>query len=287
MEIVSKVADLQTAISKKRAYNAWLGFVPTMGYLHEGHMALIDKAKEECAIVVVSIFVNPTQFSPNEDLNKYPRDLARDIALCEEHGVDILFCPEVIDIYPRGNATSVDVVGSIAEIACGKSRPGHFCGVATVCTKLFNIVHPDRAYFGEKDFQQLTVIRRMVNDLFLPIKIIAVPTVREADGLAKSSRNSYLSLTERQAARVMPRLITLAQEILKSGVNSSATIISALEKEAAEQTLFTLEYALIVDEGSFEEITTIVKPSRLLIAGKIGNTRLIDNIMLFPCATLT
>ena len=286
MEIVSKVADLQTAISKKRAYDTWLGFVPTMGYLHEGHATLIDRAKEECAIVVVSIFVNPTQFGENEDLSKYPRDLARDIAICEAHGVDILFCPEVIDIYPRGNATSVDVSGNIAEIACGGCRPGHFSGVATVCSKLFNIVHPDRAYFGEKDFQQLTVIKRVVSDLFMPIKIIAVPTVREADGLAKSSRNSYLSLTERQAARIMPRLIALAQEVLKSGVNSAATITDALKKEALEHPLFILEYALIVDESSLEEIATITKPSCLLIAGKIGNTRLIDNVMLFPCATL-
>ena len=286
MEIVTRVADLQALIAKKRTYNSLLGFVPTMGYLHEGHTTLIDRAKSDCKTVVVSIFVNPTQFGVNEDIDRYPRDLTRDIELCRAHGVDILFCPEVIDIYPRGKYTWVDVEGEIAEIACGAVRPGHFRGVATVCTKLFNIIHPDRAYFGEKDFQQLAVIKRVVNDLFMPIKIVPVQTVRERDGLAKSSRNSYLSPTERQAARIVPKLLAVAKEKCESGVSSSVEIVDAVKAASKESPMFDFEYAIVVDDSTFEEIANIVRPSRILIAGKIGKTRLIDNIQLIPCATV-
>ncbi|MHB9026323.1 MAG: pantoate--beta-alanine ligase [Armatimonadota bacterium] len=283
MEILTTVADLREAILGQRSYMKRIGFVPTMGYLHAGHEALIRRARAECDLVVVSIFVNPTQFGPNEDFTRYPRDLAHDQALCERAGADLIFHPDAQEIYPRGNSTWVDVEG-LTDIACGAARPGHFRGVCTVCAKLFNIVRPDRAYFGEKDFQQLQVIRRMVRDLFMPLTIVGVPTVRETDGLAMSSRNSYLSPTERQAARVVPRAMQLAQELVEGGELETAAIIAAIERFIAEQPVATLQYAIIVDPESLEPLRILTHEARLLIAVLVGKTRLIDNVALVPKA---
>ncbi|OPZ83311.1 MAG: Pantothenate synthetase [bacterium ADurb.Bin429] len=283
MEILTTVNDLREAIRARRSYFKRIGFVPTMGYLHAGHEALMRKAKEECDLVVVSIFVNPTQFGPAEDLEKYPRDLRRDSDLCERAGVDAIFHPEARDMYPIGSSTWVDVEG-LTDIACGASRPGHFRGVCTVCTKLFNIVRPDRAYFGEKDFQQLMVIKRMARDLFMPLAIVGVPTVREPDGLAMSSRNSYLSLRERQAARIVPKTLQLARERVEGGEHNSATIITAIEELVAAQPLVKLQYAVIVDPDTMTSMRTLTHEARLLVAIYVGNTRLIDNCALVPKA---
>lgn len=255
-----------------------------MGYLHAGHEALIRKASEECDLVVVSIFVNPTQFGPAEDFDKYPRDYPRDAEICERAGAHLVFHPQVNDIYPRGSSTWVEVEG-LTDIACGASRPGHFRGVTTVCTKLFNLVRPDRAYFGEKDYQQLQVIKHMVRDLFMHLTIVGVPTVREPDGLALSSRNSYLSPTERQAARIVPHLLHIANEMVELGENKSAPIIKALEKAVAAQPMAGLEYALIVEPDTLLPMRVLTKEARLLVAVKIGTTRLIDNTALVPKAT--
>jgi pantoate--beta-alanine ligase len=283
METLTTVADLREAIRAHRPYLKRIGFVPTMGYLHAGHETLMRRAKEECDLVVVSIFVNPTQFGPAEDLDKYPRDLPRDQELCARAGVDLVFHPEPREIYPAGACTWVDVEG-MTDIACGAMRPGHFRGVCTVCAKLFQIVRPDRAYFGEKDFQQLQVIRRMVRDLFLPLTIVGVPTVREADGLAMSSRNTYLTPTERQAARIVPKVMQLAQEMVENGELETANLIEAIERLAATQPLARLQYAVIVDPETMAPVRTLIHESRLLVAIYVGNTRLIDNVALVPKA---
>lgn len=280
MQTVSTIVDLRKAMNSHRINMARIGLVPTMGALHAGHEALIRQAKQECGLVIVSIFVNPTQFAPQEDYARYPRELASDQLLCERAGADIIFNPLESEIYPRGNASWVEVDGVLTEIACGAARPGHFRGVTTVCCKLFQIVNPDRAYFGEKDYQQLQVIRRMVKDLFLSLQIVGVPTVREADGLAMSSRNSYLSPSERQTARLLPRLGRLAQSLVEYGELSVEKIIAAIESTVAEQPYVQLEYAVIVEGESLQPIRVLVNESRLLLAVKIGKTRLIDNVSL-------
>jgi pantoate--beta-alanine ligase len=284
MDILTTANDLREAIRARRSYLKRIGFVPTMGYLHAGHEMLMRKAKEECDLVVVSIFVNPTQFAPTEDLDKYPRDLQRDEELCARAGVEVIFHPDARDMYPLGNSTWVDVEG-LTDIACGAARPGHFRGVCTVCAKLFNIVRPDRAYFGEKDFQQLMVIKRMVRDLFMPLTVVGVPTVREPDGLAMSSRNSYLSLTERQAARIVPKVLHLAREMVEAGAHDSATILAAIEALVATQPQARLQYAVIVDPDTMTAMRTLTHEARLLVAIYVGNTRLIDNMALVPKAT--
>jgi len=283
MDAVTTVANLRAAMRPLRPHQRCIGFVPTMGYLHAGHEALMRRAREECDLVVVSIFVNPTQFGPREDLDAYPRDLARDQELCRRAGVDVLFAPTSPEIYRRDHATWV-AVEELTDIACGALRPGHFRGVATVCAKLFNIVKPDRAYFGEKDYQQLQVIRRMVRDLFMPLTIVGVPTVREPDGLAMSSRNSYLSPTERQAARVVPRALQAAQEAVERGELETARIIAALEGTIAAQPLASLQYAVIVDPETLQPLRILTQEARLLAAVCIGKTRLIDNAPLAPKA---
>ncbi|HEY3378037.1 MAG TPA: pantoate--beta-alanine ligase [Armatimonadota bacterium] len=283
METLITVTELRDAVRMRRSYLKRIGFVPTMGYLHAGHEALIRRAREECDLVVVSIFVNPTQFGPNEDLDKYPRDLAHDQQLCEQAGADLIFHPEPRELYPRGNSTWVEVEG-LTDIACGASRPGHFRGVTTVCAKLFHIVRPDRAYFGEKDYQQLQVIRRMVRDLFWPLSVVGVPTVRESDGVAMSSRNSYLTPTERQAARIVPRLWQQAQKQVELGELEVAKIISAVDTAVAAQPLAHLEYALIVDPETLAPMRILTHEARLLLAVQFGKTRLIDNAPLVPKA---
>jgi pantoate--beta-alanine ligase len=283
MDTVTTISELREAIRGRQSYLKRIGFVPTMGYLHVGHEALMRTAHEECDLVVVSIFVNPTQFGPQEDFGQYPRDLAHDQALCERAGVDIIFHPDARELYPRGCNTWVEVEGNLTSTACGAARPVHFRGVTTVCNKLFNVVRPDRAYFGEKDFQQLQVIRRMVKDLFMPLTIVGVPTVREPDGLAMSSRNSYLGPTERQAARIVPRLWQMAQEQVELGELESARIVAALE-EAVSRSIARLEYALVVDPDTLEPMRLLNHEARLLLAVQIGKTRLIDNAPLCPKA---
>lgn len=283
METLATIAELREAIRARRLQSKRIGLIPTMGYLHAGHEALMRRAREECDLVVVSIFVNPTQFSPNEDLDKYPRDLARDQELCQRAGVDFIFHPDARELYPRGANTWVDVEG-LSEIACGAFRSGHFRGVCTVCTKLFNIVWPDRVYFGEKDYQQLQIIKRMVRDLFMPLTVVGVPTVREPDGVAMSSRNSYLSPTERQAARVVPRALQTAQQLVEHGELEVANIIGAIEQMVSALPITRLQYAEVVDPETLTPMRILTHEARLLVGIFVGQTRLIDNVALIPKA---
>jgi pantoate--beta-alanine ligase len=256
-----------------------VGFVPTMGYLHEGHLALVRQARAESASVVVSIFVNPTQFGPQEDFEKYPRDPKRDLALLEKEGTDIVFMPAAGEIYPPDFDSWVEV-GRIAERLEGVSRPGHFRGVATVVAKLFNIVQPDRAYFGQKDAQQLAVIKRMVTDLDMNLEVIAVPTVREPDGLAMSSRNTYLNPEERKAAVVLYEALTLAQELFSGGERDAPAIRRQMTELIQKQPLAEIDYISIADADTLDELDEVKPPALVSLAVKIGKTRLIDNIVL-------
>jgi pantoate--beta-alanine ligase len=256
-----------------------VGFVPTMGYLHEGHLALVRQARAESSSVVVSIFVNPTQFGPQEDFEKYPRDPKRDLALLEKEGTDIVFMPAAGEIYPPDFDSWVEV-GRVAERLEGVSRPGHFRGVATVVAKLFNIVQPDRAYFGQKDAQQLAVIKRMVADLDMNLEVIAVPTVREPDGLAMSSRNSYLNPEERKAAVVLYEALKLAQELLSGGERDAPAIRRQMTELIQKQPLAEIDYISIADAETLDELDEVKPPALVSLAVKIGKTRLIDNVVL-------
>ena len=276
MRVVEKVNDVRATVKEWKAKGLKVGFVPTMGYLHEGHESLIRKASEENDRVVVSIFVNPIQFGPKEDLSTYPRDLARDSKVCERAGADIIFHPENEEMYFEDFSTFVDMNGLTAGL-CGKSRPTHFRGVCTVVTKLFNIVAPDRAYFGEKDAQQLAVIKRMVRDLNIDIEIIGCPIVREKDGLAKSSRNTYLSIEERNAATILNKALTLAKEKIQSGERNSKVIIKLIEEILNSEKLARVDYIEVVDSLSMEGVERIEKSVLVAIALFIGKTRLIDN----------
>ena len=266
----------------KEARSTWVrpvGLVPTMGYLHEGHLSLVRKAREESKTVVVSIFVNPTQFGPSEDLSRYPRDMERDLSLLEREGVDIVFAPPGGAMYPAGYSTWVDVQG-VTGVLEGASRPGHFRGVATVCNKLFNIVSPERAYFGQKDAQQVAVLRTMVRDLDMNLELVVLPTVREEGGLAMSSRNAYLRPDERVAARVLYRALGQARELQESGVNDLGAIRKRMADVVAAEPLAALEYATVVDPMTFEELDTLRSPALGVIAVRVGTTRLIDNMPL-------
>lgn len=276
MRVVEKVNDIRATVKEWKAKGLKVGFVPTMGYLHEGHESLIRKASEENDRVVVSIFVNPIQFGPKEDLSTYPRDLARDSKVCERAGADIIFHPENEEMYFEDFSTFVDMNGLTAGL-CGKSRPTHFRGVCTVVTKLFNIVAPDRAYFGEKDAQQLAVIKRMVRDLNIDIEIIGCPIIREKDGLAKSSRNTYLSVEERNAATILNKALTLAKEKIQSGERNSKVIIKLIEEILNSEKLARVDYIEVVDSLSMEGVERIEKSVLVAIAVFIGKTRLIDN----------
>jgi pantoate--beta-alanine ligase len=251
-----------------------------MGYLHEGHLSLVRAARERADRVMVTLFVNPTQFGPKEDLAKYPRDFERDRALCEAAGVDALFAPEASDMYPPGHATRVEVSGPLTEGLCGASRPGHFSGVATVVTKLFNLCEPDVAVFGQKDAQQAAVIRRFTSDLDLPVEIVVAPTVREADGLAMSSRNVYLSPEERAQAPVLKRSLDLAAEAFASGERHAEALIQRVRDTLATAPLCRIDYVECVDADSFAPVTALERPSLLAIAAFFGRTRLIDNATL-------
>ncbi len=255
-----------------------VGFVPTMGYLHEGHLILVRRAKAENSSVVVSIFVNPTQFGPQEDFKKYPRDPKRDLALLEKEGVDIVFMPVVDEMYPQ-NFNSWVEVGKIAERLEGASRAGHFRGVATVVARLFNIVQPDRAYFGQKDAQQLLVIKKMVAELNMSLEVVAVPTVREPDGLAMSSRNTYLNPEERKAAVVLYQALTLAQKLWSQGEKDAQVIRRQMKELIQKQPLAHIEYISIADAETLDELDRVSPPALVSLAVKIGRTRLIDNVV--------
>ena len=282
MKTFTTIAELRSALAEERRAGKTVGFAPTMGYLHVGHMELMRRAREENDVVVASIFVNPLQFGANEDLSKYPRDLARDQAMLEEGRVDYLFAPGVADMYPRPMETVVDVPTLGSELE-GSVRPGHFAGVATVVTKLFNIVQPDRAYFGEKDFQQLQIIRRMVEDLAQPVTIIGVPTVREADGLACSSRNVYLTAEERRAAAIVPKALEEAERLVASGVSDVAALEKAVTEFLASEPLARPEVVAVRDPETLETLETIGdRPVLLLLFVRFGTTKLLDNRVIAP-----
>ena len=286
MHTVNRLAALREAVDTLRAKGP-VALVPTMGALHEGHLTLVREAKARAASVVVSIFVNPTQFGPNEDLDAYPRQLAEDSRMLEAEGVDLLWAPPVEEVYPDGFATTISVSG-VSEGLCGASRPGHFDGVATVVAKLFNQVWPDLALFGEKDWQQLAVIRRMVRDLDMtqpPVEAIhGVPTVREADGLALSSRNRYLSAEDRQRAAMLPRAMREAIAEIERGDQVSAVLL-AFKQALTEGGFASVDYAELADAESLTPLGALGdRPARLLVAARIGGTRLIDNMAVGPCA---
>lgn len=276
MQIVRNIDDLREAVSKLRISGAPVALVPTMGALHSGHIALVDAARSRGAQVVVSIFVNPTQFGPNEDLDAYPRREAADVALLEAAGAAILWAPDVATMYPQGFATSISV-GGVSERWDGAARPGHFAGVATVVTKLFQQVKPDIALFGEKDFQQLAVIRRFVADLDIDIEIVGVPTQREDDGLALSSRNAYLTPEERDTARTLPRALGEAAAAIGRGGDVAAALAAAIAR-LAEAGFGPIDYVALVDAATLEPIDRLTGPARLIAAAKLGRTRLIDNL---------
>lgn len=257
-----------------------IGFVPTMGALHDGHLSLVRRAKEENSITIVSIFVNPAQFGPNEDFQVYPRDIEGDTEKLIKEKVDILFLPEIISIYPDGYLTYINVE-QLSEKLCGAFRPGHFRGVTTIVAKLFNIVKPTRAYFGQKDFQQAVIITKMVSDLNMDIDIIVCPTVREKDGLAMSSRNAYLDNDQRQASTIIHKCLKETSEAIKSGIIKVKNVKSfMLEFLSKEPLISKIDYAGIYDSSSFEELSTSKESMLLAIALRIGNTRLIDNMLI-------
>jgi pantoate--beta-alanine ligase len=265
----------------RRQQSGTLGLVPTMGALHAGHLSLVETARRECERVAVTVFVNPTQFGPSEDYARYPRDLDRDAALLERAGADVVFAPSVESMYPPGSETTVDV-GSVAVPLEGERRPGHFRGVATVVLKLLGITAPDRAYFGEKDAQQLAVIRRLVADLNVPVAIRGCPIVREKDGLALSSRNAYLTPEQRQAAPVLCRALDAAESLWKKGERRGDKLSEALFETLAREPLVRVDYAAVADPVTFREVDLASGPVRLLLAVFLGETRLIDNRLLSP-----
>jgi len=282
MKTVSTISDLRAALAEHRRAGRSIGLVPTMGYLHVGHVELMRRARSENDVVVASIFVNPLQFGPGEDLAKYPRDLARDEGMLEESGVDFLFAPGVSDMYPRPMETVVDLPKLGSELE-GAVRPGHFAGVATVVTKLFNIVQPDRAYFGEKDFQQLQIIRRMVEDLAQPVAVVGVPTVREADGVACSSRNIYLTAEERRAAVIVPKALEEAERLIASGLTDPAAVEKGVTEFLSSEPLARPEVVALRDPETLEPIGEIgEKPVLLLLFVRFGTTKLLDNRVIAP-----
>jgi pantoate--beta-alanine ligase len=279
MQSFHAIKDVRDAVTQARRQGKTIGFVPTMGALHTGHGSLIQKARAECGYVVVSIFVNPTQFGPNEDFNKYPRTLEADAKLCESMGADCIFAPFAEEMYPQKNLSWVDVE-QLTDGLCGASRPGHFRGVTTVCAKLFHIVLPDKAYFGQKDAQQAAVICRMVADLNFPMEVIACPTVRESDGLAMSSRNRYLSTDQRKQAVCLYQALCRCKELIGQGTVSTSQLIEQMTQivvKAGAQ----VDYISIVDAGTLGTVEKVQADALVAIACHIGKTRLIDNMLIF------
>lgn len=279
MRVVEKVNDVRSTVKEWKAKGLKIGFVPTMGYLHEGHESLIRKASEENDRVVVSIFVNPIQFGPKEDLSTYPRDLERDSKVCERAGADIIFHPKNEEMYFEDFSTFVDMNG-LTDGLCGKSRPTHFRGVCTVVTKLFNIVAPDRAYFGEKDAQQLAIIKRMVRDLNIDVEVIGCPIIREEDGLAKSSRNTYLSEKERESAVILNKALKKGKDLIEKGERKAQAVLNIIKETIESEPLAKIDYVSIVDTDSLQDVDTIDKSVLVAIAVYINNkARLIDNFV--------
>ena len=276
MKVVTTVAEMRELRSQLAGS---VGFVPTMGYLHEGHLELVRRARAENQTLVASIFVNPTQFGPSEDFASYPRDPERDLALLEKEGVDLVFMPSAEEIYPQGFSSWVEVE-KVTERLEAAFRPGHFRGVATVVAKLFNIVQPTRAYFGEKDAQQLIVTRKMVSDLNMNLEVVAVPTVREPDGLALSSRNAYLNPEERQAALVLWKALSLAKELWDKGEKSAARLRQEMTSLIESEPLARIDYVSVADPDTLDELEEIDRPALVSMAVWIGKTRLIDNVTL-------
>lgn len=274
--LVKEIRELRSLIKAWKREGLSIGYVPTMGALHEGHESLIKRAVEENDKVVVSVFVNPTQFGPNEDYNSYPRDINRDMEICINAGAAIVFNPEPSEMYYDNKSTSVKV-SNLTSVLCGAKRPGHFDGVCLVVSKFFNIVTPDKAYFGEKDAQQVAVIKRMVRDLNIDVEIVDCPIIREEDGLAKSSRNTYLSDEERKAALVLSRSLRLAKEALNHGERNANAIKDIIREEINKESLAKIDYVEIVDSESLENVQKIEKNILIPIAVYIGKTRLIDN----------
>lgn len=278
MKIVETIAEVREQVKQWRKEGLTVGLVPTMGYLHEGHKSLIDRAVAENDRVVVSVFVNPMQFGPSEDLESYPRDMDRDAALCEKAGASLIFHPDPSEMYHKDFSSFVDMT-TLTGGLCGKTRPIHFRGVCTVVSKLFNIVVPDKAYFGQKDAQQLAVIRHMVSDLNFGIEIVGCPIIREEDGLAKSSRNTYLSAQEREAALILSKSLAKGKAALKAGEADAAKICQIILDEIATEPLAKVDYVEVVDWNTLEPVETVKEPVLVAMAVYIGKTRLIDNFI--------
>jgi pantoate--beta-alanine ligase len=281
MKICRTISAMKEESRDLRSKGQRLGLVPTMGALHAGHVSLVRAARQQCDAVAASIFVNPTQFAPNEDFSRYPRTFERDCELLEREGVDFLFAPTAEEMYPEPQVTWVTVEG-LSDRLCGRSRPGHFRAVATVVAKLFNIVEPEVAFFGQKDAVQLAVIRRMVRDLDLPVEIVAGAIVREADGLALSSRNAYLSPEQRETARVLYRSLMAAKQVFAGGERGTGKLVAAGKGAFSQEPSARLEYFEIVDPETLEPVVEIERPALAAVAGFVGTTRLIDNVVLEP-----
>jgi pantoate--beta-alanine ligase len=279
--VVTDGASLREEVSAARAAGLAVGLVPTMGALHDGHLSLVTAARAECDMTVVTIFVNPTQFAPDEDFSRYPRDLDRDVSLLATRGCDLVFAPKGVDMYAPQHATFVDV-GPIGQVLEGAYRPTHFRGVATVVMKLFQLAPADRAYFGRKDYQQTLVVRQMVADLNVPIDVRVCPIVREPDGLAMSSRNAYLSADERQRALALSRSLKLAERLAADGERNVTAIRQRMQHELARAGDVDLQYIAIVADGTLTAVETIVGPTTVAIAAQVGRTRLIDNTLIEP-----
>ena len=283
IKIVSRKAEMQALATEMRLQGKTLSLVPTMGFLHEGHLSLMNRAKAASDVLITSIFVNPTQFGPNEDFGAYPRNLEQDVLSCQSAGVDILFTPEAADLYGSGYQTFISLE-SLPNHLCGLSRPGHFRGVATVVAKLFNITKPHIAIFGQKDYQQVLVIRRMVQDLDMDVEIIASPTIREPDGLAKSSRNTYLAPNERPAALSLSQSLLQSQRMIDAGVTDADTIVKAACVLIQSFDNTVIDYVSICHPESLEPLETIDGPALMALAVRVGKTRLIDNRILKPAS---
>lgn len=284
MKVIENVQELRKVTQDLKAYGIRLGFVPTMGALHEGHLSLVRRAAQENDRVVVSIYVNPAQFGPGEDLDRYPRDLEGDLEKLQEAGADLVFLPDDAVMYPEGFATWVDLP-ELSETLCGVSRPGHFRGVATVVARLLNMVQPDRMYLGQKDGQQAVILRNMVRDLAFPVRVVVCPTVREDDGLAMSSRNRYLSPGERESALVLNRILGTAQDLFSAGVTDPEEILSRLREEISSTPHMKLIYLELADPQTLKPVDRIRPGTMLAVAAMAGETRLIDNTILGegPC----
>ncbi|HEB35233.1 hypothetical protein LCGC14_0841840 [marine sediment metagenome] len=279
MKVIKKIDEMRSAVSDIKSRGMSIGFVPTMGYLHEGHLSLVRESLRKADVTVVSIFVNPAQFGPREDFKEYPRDLNRDSEVLEREGVDYLFVPESDEIYPQGHKAFVEVY-DLQDKLCGRSRPGHFRGVCTIALKLFNIINPDISFFGQKDAQQVIILKRMVKELHLEVIIEVLPIIREEDGLALSSRNKYLTQEERKAALVLSKSLKVAQSMMEKGQRDSAAIIKEMKEIIGREPLAKIDYVEIVDIDKLDPVSRIEKKALVALAIFIGKIRLIDNTIL-------